>query len=112
MIDWMLAGVLMAVLMAELVDAWALRHLTGRCLAIHPRSPAERRVVRWYAEGFDHSRAVASWLTVACLILTVVALGAAVHPLLTVSALVLAACAHGERCLSIALKRRFRRACY
>jgi hypothetical protein len=58
MIDWIFGGALAAVLGAEMVDAWALAHLTRRCQGIRPKSSAEQRLVRWYAEGFDHSRAI------------------------------------------------------
>lgn len=110
MIDWMLAGVLTAVLMAEVVDALALRQLARQCLVMKPSSPEERRLLRWYAQGFDDSRAITAWLTGASLLLALIALSLSAHPALIGGALLLAACAHGEGRLSAALRRRFYRA--
>lgn len=109
MMDWILAGALAAVLMAEVVDAWALHHLAKRCLGIQPTSAAEVRLVRWYAEGFDHSRAIASWLRVTCLSLTLISVCVAAHPIVIVASVVLALVAHGETRFSAELRRRFYR---
>lgn len=109
MMDWILAGVLTAVLMAEAVDAWALHHLARRCLGMRPTCAAEARIVRWYAEGFDHSKAIASWLRIACLALTVIAVCVAAHPVVIVASLILALVAHGETRFSTELRRRFHR---
>lgn len=108
MINWIIAGALLAVLLAELADAWALRQLTRRCLDVRPRSRAELRLVRWYAEGFDHSIAVTSWLAVGSLALTVIAALCGAHPLVIAASLLLALGAHGERRFSANLRRRFR----
>lgn len=105
--DWILGGVLGAVLAAELVDAWALHHLARTCVGIRARSASERRLVQWYAEGFDHSRIVTSWLRAMCLGLTLVCLAMAVHPILAVASLGLAIVAHCERSFSVNLRRRF-----
>lgn len=109
MMDWILAGALTAVLMAEAVDAWALHHLARRCIGIRPTSIAEARLVRWYAEGFDHSKAVAAWLRIACLALTVTSVCVSAHPVLIVASLILALVAHGETRFSTELRRRFYR---
>lgn len=109
MMNWILAGALAAVLMAEVVDAWALHHLARRCLGIQPTSVAEVRLVRWYAEGFDHSKAIASWLRITCLALTLIAVGVSAHPIVIVSSVILALVAHGETRFSAELRRRFYR---
>lgn len=110
MINWILAGALAAVLAAELTDAWALHHLTQRCRRIQPRSKAEVRLVHWYAEGFDHSRAICGWLQVACLLLTGLSVVFSAHPLIIMASLALTVVAHGERQFSDSLRRRFGRA--
>lgn len=107
MINWIIAGALMAVLMAEVVDAWALHHLAQRCLGVKPKNQAERRLVRWYAEGFDHSMAVTAWLQAACLILTLLSVMCGAHPLVILASLILTVGAHGERRFSARLRRRF-----
>ncbi|MGB0955204.1 MAG: hypothetical protein ACPGZP_04295 [Panacagrimonas sp.] len=107
MIDWILMGVLAAVLTAEMIDAWALHRLTRFCTAVHPSCEQQRRLVRWYAEGFDHSGAVAGWLTFASLLLTALTLVAQAHSMLIAGAAVLALVADGERRLSAELRRRF-----
>ena len=107
MINWIIAGALMAVLMAEVVDAWALHHLAQRCLGVKPKNPAEQRLVRWYAEGFDHSMAVTGWLQVSCLILTLLSVLCGAHPLVILASLLLTIGAHGERRFSARLRRRF-----
>lgn len=110
MINWILAGVLAAVLAAELMDAWALHHLTRRCLGLNAKSNDERRLVRWYAEGFEHSRAIASWLRAGCLLLTVLSVALGAHMLLIAASLALTVVAHGEREVSVSLRRRCCRA--
>lgn len=107
MINWIIAGALAAVLMAELADAWALHQLTRRCIGIQPRSPAEIRLVRWYAEGFDHSIAFTAWLRAGSVVLTLVAATCGAHPLVILASLLLAIAAHGERHFSERLRRRF-----
>lgn len=107
MIDWIIAGALTAVLLAELLDAWALRQLARRCLGIQPKSHAEVRLVRWYAEGFDHSISVTGWLRASSLLLTVIAALCGAHPLMIAASLLLAIAAHGERHFSASLRRRF-----
>lgn len=107
MINWIIAGALAAVLMAELVDAWALRQLARRCLGIKPKSYAEVRLVRWYAEGFDHSISVTGWLRASSLVLTAIAALCGAHPLVIAASLLLAIGAHGERHFSTSLRRRF-----
>lgn len=107
MINWIITGALAAVLMAEVVDAWALRQLARRCLGIHAKSSAEIRLVRWYAEGFDHSVSITSWLRASCIALTLIAVLCGAHPLVIVASLVLAVAAHGERYFSESLRRRF-----
>lgn len=109
MMNWILAGALMAVLLAELVDAWALHHLARRCLGIKPTCSAEVRLVRWYAEGFDHSRAIASWLRFTCIALTLISVAVSAHPIVIVASLILALVAHGESRFSAELRRRFYR---
>ncbi len=108
MINWVIAGALLAVLLAELADAWALRQLTRQCLGVRSRSRADLRLVRWYAEGFDHSIAVTSWLAVGSLVLTAIAAICGAHPLVIAASLMLAIGAHGERRLGATLRRRFR----
>lgn len=110
MIDWILAGVLSAVLMAEIADAWVLRQLEQRCTGICVRSHGEQRLVRWYAEGFDHSTVLASWLRGSSLALTACAVLLGAHPLVIGASLLLAAGAHGERYFSQRLRERFMRA--
>ncbi|MGQ0528273.1 MAG: hypothetical protein ACT4PG_00350 [Panacagrimonas sp.] len=107
MINWIIAGALMAVLMAELVDAWALHHLARRCLGVQGKTVAEQRLVRWYAEGFDHSIAVTAWLQVACLALTLLSVLCGAHPMVIVASVLLTVGAHGERRFSARLRRRF-----
>lgn len=107
MIDWIIAGALNAVLMAEVVSAWALRRLAQRCVGMRPRSQDEQRLVRWYAEGFDHTMALSSWLRGGSLVLTLLAVACGAHPLVIVASLILAIAAHGERCFSARLRRRF-----
>lgn len=109
MINWIIAGALAAVLMAELVDAWALRQLARRCLGIHPKTSAEVRLVRWYAEGFEHSISVTGWLRGGSLALTAIAALCGAHPLVIAASLLLAVAAHGERRFSARLRRRFMR---
>ena len=106
MIDWVIAGALMAVLLAELGDAWALRHLARQCLGVRARSRDEWQRVRGYAEGFDHSIAITAWLGMTCLALTAVALLCGAQSWVVGAALVLAAGAHGERRCSAYLRRR------
>jgi hypothetical protein len=106
-IDWIIAGALTAVLLAEVADAWALRQLALRCTGIRPRTRDEQRLVRWYAEGFEHSIAVTSWLGYGCIALTVVAALAGAHPAVIGAGAVLAAGALGERRFSAVLRRRF-----
>ncbi len=106
MINWIIAGALTAVLLAELVDAWALRQLTVQCLGIRPRSRADLQKIRWYAEGFDHSIAVTSWLFGGSLALTAVAVLCGAHPVVIAACVVLTLGAHGERRFSAHLRRR------
>lgn len=105
-INWILAGALLAVLLAEVADALALRQLTRQCLALRPKSRDEWRLVRWYAEGFDHSMAVTAWLSMGCLGLTAIALMCGAHPLVIAAGVLLAAAAHGEKRLGARLRRR------
>lgn len=112
MVDWILAGVLAAVLAAEVVDAWALHQLVRRCAGIQPKTNAERRLVLWYAEGFDHSRLLTGWLRAASIALTILCVAMAVHPVLVLGSLLLAVGAHCERCASTNLRRRFFRGEY
>jgi len=107
MMDWIIAGALTAVLLAELADAWALHSLARRCIGIQPRTQAEIRLVRWYAEGFDHSIALTAWLRGGSLALTLLAVISGAHPLVILASLVLAVAAHGERRFSERLRRRF-----
>lgn len=107
MLDWMLVGLLAAVLMAEVMDALALRQLVRYCLYAQPQSPEEKRLVRWYAEGFDHARAISSWLTGASLVLAAGAFALGANPALVIAAVLLAAIAHCERRISMRLRRRF-----
>lgn len=109
MMDWILAGALAAVLMAEVIDAWALHHLARRCLEIKPTSAAEVRLVCWYAEGFDHSKAISSWLRITCLALTAISVCVSAHPLVIAASVALALIAHGETHFSAELGRRFYR---
>lgn len=109
MADWIIAGALAAVLMAEVADAWAVHRLARCCLGIRARSRTEARLVRWYAEGFDHSIAIASWLRAGSLILTLCAVACAAHPLVIAASVLLAIGAHGERWASARLRRRFMR---
>lgn len=109
MINWVMTGALAALLTAELVDAWALRQLVHRCMGICPRTRSELRLLRWYAEGFDHSVAVTGWLRATCLALTVASVLCGAHPLVIVASLLLAIGAHGERYFSAQLHRRFQR---
>ena len=107
MVDWIIAGALTAVLLAEVADAWALRQLALRCMGIQPRTRDEQRLVRWYAEGFDHSIAVTSWLGYGCITLTIVAaLCGASLPVIAAGAM-LSVGALGERRFSAILRRRF-----
>lgn len=108
MINWVIAGALVAVLLAELVDAWALRQLKLQCLGMRPRSQAELQRIRWYAEGFDHSIAVTSWLFGGSLLLAVVAGACNAHPAVIGACLLLALGAHGERRFSAHLRQRVR----
>jgi hypothetical protein len=110
MMDWIIAGALTAILMAEVADAWALHQLARRCMGIRPRSRSEERLVRWYAEGFDHSIAIASWLRGGSLAMTLCAVVCNAHPVVIVASLLLAIGAHGERQFSSRLRRRFMRA--
>jgi hypothetical protein len=107
MVDWIIAGALSAVLLAEVADAWALRQLALRCIGIQPRTREEQRLVRWYAEGFDHSIAVTSWLAYGCITLTVVAALCGASPAVIAAGAVLSAGAMGERHFSAMLRRRF-----
>lgn len=106
MIDWIIIGALVAILLAELVDAWALHRLARHCLGLRATTPTQARLVRWYAEGFEHSRAVASWLGAICVALTVLAVLCGAHPLVIAASLLLAVGAHGERHFSARLRRR------
>jgi len=106
-IDWIIAGALTAVLLAEVVDAWALRQLTARCLRIEPRTREEQRLVRWYAEGFDHSIAVTSWLAYGCIALTAVASLAGAQPAVLAVGALLSVAAMAESHLGTRLRRRF-----
>ena len=107
MINWVIAGALLAVLLAEVADAWALHQLARRCLHVRPRSRADVRLLRWYAEGFDHSIAVTSWLAIGSLVLTVIAAVCGAHALVIAASLLLTIGAHGERRFSASLRRRF-----
>lgn len=107
MIDWIVAGALTAVLLAEVADAWALRQLARRCTGLRPRTRDEQRLVRWYAEGFDHSIAITSWLGYACIALTTVAALGGAHPGVVAAGALLSAGALSERRLSAVLRRRF-----
>ncbi|MGQ0700648.1 MAG: hypothetical protein ACT4PZ_20705 [Panacagrimonas sp.] len=109
MIDWMMAGALAAVLMAELVDAWALRELARRCQGIKPISSEDIRLVRWYAEGFEDSRAVTAWLRASSLVLTLLSVLLGAHALVILVSVLLAVGAHGECRFSAVLRRRFSR---
>jgi hypothetical protein len=106
-IDWIVAGALTAVLLAEVADAWALRQLALRCIGIQPRTRDEQRLVRWYAEGFDHSIAVTSWLGYGCIALTIVAAFGGASPMVILAGALLSAGALGERRFSAVLRRRF-----
>lgn len=107
MIDWIIAGALTAVLLAEVVDAWALRQLTARCRGIEPRTRDEQRLVRWYAEGFDHSIAVTSWLAYGCIALTAIASLAGAQPAVLAVGALLSFGAMAECHLGTRLRRRF-----
>lgn len=107
MIDWIVAGALTAVLLAEVADALALRQLASRCMGIQPRTRDEQRLVRWYAEGFDHSIAVTSWLGYGCIALTIVAALGGASAMVIAAGAVLSAGALGERRFSAVLRRRF-----
>lgn len=107
MVDWIIAGALTAVLLAEMVDAWALRQLTCRCIGIEPRTREEQRLVRWYAEGFDHSIAVTSWLGYGCIALTALASLCGAQPAVVAAGVVLSAVAMAESHLGTRLRRRF-----
>lgn len=109
MINWVMTGALAALLTAELADAWALHQLVQRCLGISPRTRSDVRLLRWYAEGFDHSVAVTGWLRATCLVLTVASVLFGAHPLVILASLLLAIGAHGERHFSARLHRRFQR---
>jgi hypothetical protein len=106
-VDWIIAGALTAVLLAEVADAWALRQLALRCMGIRPRTREEQRLMRWYAEGFDHSIAVTSWLGYGCIALTAIAALCGAHPAVIAAAALLSAGALGERRFSAVLRRRF-----
>ncbi len=106
-VDWIIAGALTAVLLAEVADAWALRQLTRRCTGIRARTRDEQRLVRWYAEGFDHSIAVTSWLGYSCIALTLVAVLCGAHPAVIAASALLSMGAMGERRFSAVLRRRF-----
>lgn len=106
MIDWMLLGVLGAVLVAEVLDALALHGLVRGCRAL-PAGTAPVAVAHEVAEGFDHSRRLTGWLRTACLVLAGCCLVGAAQPLLVVASLVLAAGAHCESGFSAALGRQF-----
>lgn len=107
MVDWIIAGALTAVLLAEMADAWALRLLARRCGSIQPRTRADVRLVHWYAEGFEHSMALTSWLGFAGLALTLIAASCGAHPAVTAASLLLTLGALGERRFSDHLRRRF-----
>ncbi len=107
MINWIIAGALLAVLLAELADAWALHQLARRCLGIRPKTRADRRLVRWYAEGFDHSIALTSWLGISSMGLTALAVVCGAHPAVIAASVLLMIGAHGERRFSASLRRRF-----
>lgn len=107
MIDWMMAGALAAVLAAELVDAWALHQLSRRCATAGGGPGDHERLVRWYAEGFEHSRAIASWLRAGSLVLAVLSIGLGAHPLVIVAALGLTVAAHGECRYSAVQRQRY-----
>ncbi len=107
MIDWMMVGALAAVLTAELVDAWALHQLSRRCAAVGEDRRDRERLVRWYAEGFEHSRAIAGWLRAGSLVLAVLSIGLGAHPLVIVAALALAVAAHGECRYSTVQRQRY-----
>ena len=107
MVDWIIAGALTAVLLAEVADAWALRQLALRCIGIQPRTRDEQRLVRWYAEGFDHSIALTSWLGCGCIALTGVAALCGAQPVVIAAGALLSAGALGERRFSAILRRRF-----
>lgn len=107
MIDWMMAGALGAILLAELVDAWVLRELARRCSALPGRTPDRARRVREYAEGFDHSRAVTGWLRTGSLVLAALSVGLGAHAWVIAGAVALAIAAHGECRFSVELRRRY-----
>lgn len=107
MIDWMMGGALMAVLIAELFDAWALRQLTRRCDALPLGTPDRARLVRWYAEGFLHCCAVTKWLRAGSLVLAILGFGLGAHPAVLLAALLLAAAAHGESRFGAVQRRRY-----
>lgn len=107
MIDWIIAGALAAVLLAEMADAWALRLLVQRCDSVRSRTRADMRLVRWYAEGFEHSMALTTWLGMAGIALTLTAAFGGAHPAVITASLLLTLGALGERRFSDQLRRRF-----
>lgn len=106
MINWIISGALAAVLMAEVFDAWALRRLFFRCRNIGRKCESDQRLLRWYAEGFDHSRIMTHWLSIAALSLAILSFLAGAHPAVMVACLVLMMTALVERRLSDDLHRK------
>jgi hypothetical protein len=109
MIDWMLLGLLSAVLVAEVLDALALQGLVRRCRRLPPRAVREPGFVRWCAEGFDHSRRLTGWLRTGCVVLALAGLAGAMSLPLVAASSVLALGAHYESRWSVSLRRRFLR---
>lgn len=107
MMNWIIAGALTAVLLAEIADGLALRQLLIRCRAIHPASRSDIRLIRWYAQGFGHSRSLTTWLRHGSLALLLISILVGAHPVTIACSLIVTAVAHGEARLSAMLERRY-----
>lgn len=107
MMNWIITGALAAVFMAELFDAWALRRLFSRCQTLSSSGQGNPSLLRWYADGFQHSVVMSTWLGGSALLLAVLAVCAQAHPVLIIAGLLLAVTAHMERELGQSMRRKF-----
>lgn len=109
MMNWIIAGALSAVLLAEIFDAVIVHRLARRCAGLSAAKSRDVRLVHWYAEGFEHSETITGWLRAGTLMLMILAFLCAAHPAVIIASAVLALIAHGEQRLSGTLRKRFKR---
>lgn len=107
MVNWLLVIVLSAVIMAEVMDALAMRRLFSKCQSVGREQAGNVGLQRWYAQGFQHSVMLTGWLAIASAALGLLAFFLQAHPMLIVACVVLALVAHVQRYLSVILRRKF-----